>query len=161
MRGLFDKIELKNQSTMSKSDKKKYNSFLGNVLDLKKEYKIHQISSRLKLIKDDSKYLFFEYYDKIYPTVKNFNRDIFKTVFLDEGAIGPLSRGADVMAPGIIKYKDMSANFKKDDVVGVEIRENGIFAVGKALMDFEEMLLKAEGPVIEIFHTKGDSLDLQ
>lgn len=133
----------------------------GNVLDVKKEYKVYQISSKFKLIKDDSKYLFFEYYDKIYPTIHNFDRNIFKTVFLDEGAMGPLSRGADVMAPGIIKYKEKSAHFKKDDVVGIEIQENGIFGVGKALMDFEEMISKAEGPIIEIFHTKGDSLDQQ
>lgn len=158
MKGLFDKINAKTCSIMSKSDKKKYNATVGNVLDLKTEYKIVQITGKLKLISDSEKFLFFEYYNRVYPTIQNFDRSLFKTVVLDEGAIGPLSRGADVMAPGIIKYQDQSAHFKKDDVVGIEILNQGIFAVGLCLIDFEEMLAKKEGPAIEVYHIKNDKL---
>ncbi|ELA42508.1 uncharacterized protein VICG_00607 [Vittaforma corneae ATCC 50505] len=160
MKGLFDKIGTKTCcSTMSKSDKKKYNVAMGNVLDMKTEYKMVQITGKLKLIRDSEKFLFFEYYNRIYPTIQNFDKSLFKTVVLDEGAVGPLSRGADVMAPGVIKYQNQSVHFKKDDVVGIEILNQGIFAIGLCLIDFEEMLLKKEGPVIEVYHIKNDMLD--
>lgn len=159
MKGIFAKVDAKTQLTMSKADKKKYNAVLGNVFDLKKEYKIYNLSSKLRLFKDGPKVLFFEYFDKMYPTVHNFDKNVFKTVLLDEGAVGPLSRGADVMAPGVIKYQEQASKFKKNEVVGIEIIGKGIFAVGLALMDFEEVLQKKEGPVIEVYHTEGDSID--
>lgn len=160
MRGLFEKITTKNCSSMSKSDKKKYNQLLGNIIDLKSEYKIVQIASKFKLFKDNTnKYLFFEYFDQIYPTIQNFDKNIFKTIFLDEGAIGPLTRGADVMIPGILKYKERSDKFIKNEVVGIEIIDQGVFAVGKCLMDFEEMDKVKEGPAIEVYHVKGDHLN--
>lgn len=158
MKALFSKVVTKTSSTLSKSDKKKYNASLGNIFDLKADYKVIQITSKLKLIRSAEKFLFFEYYDKIYPTVQNFDKTLFKTVVLDEGALLPLSRGADVMAPGVIKYKHMSSNFSAGDVVGVEILNHGIYAVGQSLIGFDEMLKVGEGQVIEIYHTKNDDL---
>lgn len=158
MKSLFEKLEIKMQLTMSKADKKKYNSALGPVFDIKSEYKIHQVSSKLRLFKEDTRFLFFEYFDKMYPTVSNFDKNLFKVVVLDKGALGPVSRGADVMAPGILKYKDQSSVFQKDDVIGVEILEVGVIAVGKCLMSFDEMIKIKEGPVIEIYHTKDDAI---
>lgn len=159
MKKLFDKLEVKNLNILSKSEKKKFNSKLGNILDMKAEYKILTISTKLKLIKDDSKFLFFEYFGKVIPTVKTFDRNLFKSVWLDGGALGPLSRGADVMAPGLIKYIEKCVEFEKDDVLGVEIDGEGIFAVGIALMSYKEMLAVKEGPVIDILHCRGDKLD--
>ncbi|KAM0679703.1 translation machinery-associated protein 20 [Glugoides intestinalis] len=146
------------QLTMSKCEKKKYNSVLGPVFDVKSEYKIYQISSKLRLFKENNQFCFFEYFDKIYPTVNNFDKSLFQVVVVDKGALGPVSRGADVMAPGILKYKEKSSCFKKDDVIGVEIPDIGIVAVGKCLMSFDEMVKIREGPVIEIYHTKEDAI---
>ena len=162
MRGLFDRIEIKNQNSMSKSDKKRFNCAVGNALDMKLEYKVCHVSSKFKLIKEDSsaKFVYFEYYDKIYPTIHSFSRDAFKHVVLDSGAIGPLSRGSDVMCPGIIKYKDLSDKFNKNEIIGVEIIDQGIFAIGVSLMSYDEMMVVGTGPAIEIFHVKGDNLDI-
>lgn len=159
MKGLFKSLEIKSESPLSKQDKKK------NDLDIKTEYKIYNISSKLKLIGDSNFILFFRYYDRTFPTVKNLNsgncnQDLYKRVFLDSGAIGPLTRGADVMCAGIIKYKDKSNIYQKDDIVIIEIIEQDIIAVGIALISFDETLKKNEGAAIEILHIRGDSLDL-
>lgn len=160
MKGLFDKLEIKHQHNISKSDKKRLNSLVGNALDLKSEYKVYHATSKLKLIKDSSRFIYFEYYDKICPTIHTFDKSIFKCVTLDSGAVGPLSRGADVMCPGIIKYKELCDKFEKDEMVGIEILNQGIFATGITLMSYDEMMNKKEGPVIKVLHVKGDRLDL-
>lgn len=159
MKKLFEKIEAKNKSTLSKADKKKYNQKLGDLLDMKLDYSLISISTKLKLIRNNEEFLFFDYFGTVIPTVKHLDRSLFKVVWLDSGALGPLSRGADVMAPGIIKYLDKSPKFERDEVLGVEIEGQGIFAVGLALMSYDEMVVKKEGPVIDILHLKGDSLD--
>lgn len=159
MKKLFEKVEVKNLNILSKSEKKKFNTKLGNILDLKAEYKILTISTKLRLIKDDTKFLFFEYFGKVVPTIQTFDRSLYKTVWLDKGALGPLSRGADVMAPGLLKYSEKCVDFEKDEILGVEIEDEGIFAVGIALMSFKEMMAIREGPVIDILHSKGDKLD--
>lgn len=159
MKGLFNKVEVKSRSSLSKADKKKYNAQLGDILDIKETYTVLQISTKLKLVRNTEKFLFFEYYGRVYPAIQNFDKNLFGTVLLDEGAVEPLSRGADVMAPGVIKYKEQSCRFKKNDVVGVEIINRGVFGVGLCLMDFEEMLMKKEGPVIEMYHIKNDCLN--
>jgi len=156
MKGLFHKVVSKTSSTLSKSDKKKYNQLFGGIFDMKEDYKIIQITGKLRVVRSVEKPMLFEYYDKIYPTVANFDKTLFKAVVLDEGALGPLSRGADVMAPGVIKYKHLSSQFSAGDVVGVEILNQGIYGVGKCLVGFDEMLASGEGPVIELYHTKDD-----
>lgn len=157
MKGLFSKLEIKDCSSLSKQDKKK----LG--LIQKEDYKNYNVNSKLKLIGNSAGMLYFVYFDKLYPTIRNFdpknyNKEIYKKVVLDDGACGPLSRGADVMCSGIIKYKEISDDYKKDDIIVIEIINIGVFAIGTALISLEETIRKAYGPAIEILHVKGDHL---
>lgn len=160
MKNLFDRMEIGSQHSIGKAEKKRINSLVENALDLKSEYKVCHVSNKIKLVKDGEKFVYFEYYGKLCPTIHTFDRKIFKCVALDSGAVVPLSRGADVMSPGIIKYKDLCDKFAVDEVVGVEIIGQGIFAIGITLMSYDEMLAKNEGPVINVLHIKGDKLDL-
>ena len=159
MKKLFEKVEVKNRNILSKAEKKKYNPKLGDILDMKTDYTVITVSTKLKLVKDNSGFLFFDYFGTVIPAIKSFNSSLFKTIWLDSGALGPISRGADVMVPGIIKFIEKCPSFHKDEILGVEIEGQGIFAVGIALMSYDEMVQKKEGPVIDILHVKGDSLD--
>jgi len=160
MKGLFSKVSIKSQNTMSKQDKKKINAKSSIKLDQKAEYKVCSISSKIKLYRDDKSIILFEYYDRVFPTIHSFDRSCFKRVVLDAGAVGPLMRGADVMCPGVIKYKDMSDDFEENEIVGIEIIDQGIIGVGVTLMSYNEMIKKKEGPVIDVLHIKGDFIDL-
>ena len=123
---------------------------------MKADYTVLSIRTELKLVKNKEEFIFFDF---LIPTVKYLDRSRFKVVWLYSGVLGPLSRGAHVMAPGIIKYLDKNPKFEKDEDLRVEIEGQGIFVIGLALMSYEEMIEKKEGPVIDILHLKGDSLD--
>ena len=81
-----------------------------------------------------------------------------KFVIVDEGAIVPICRGADVMAPGIKKYSD----FKKNDIVVVigETSEGKRIpiAVARSLIDSYELNNKRRGKVLETLHYINDKL---
>lgn len=160
MRGFFgNKTASTTNHIMGKADKKKINAIITDALDLKQEYKLFCMNNRTKVIKHNNSALYFLYFDKIFPTIQNFNKNLYKCVFLDDGAVGPLTRGADVMAPGILKHQEMCPEFSKNEILGVEIIGKGLIAVGMSLLSSEEMKKVREGPVVDIFHLKGDSLD--
>lgn len=145
--------------TMGKADKKKINASIGDALDIKQEYKFLCMNNRTKVIKHNGTALYFLYFDKIFPTIRNFDRSLYKCVYLDDGAVGPLERGANVMAPGILRYREMCPRFSSNEILGVEIVGDGLIAVGISLMSSEEMESTKEGPVVEILHLRGDALD--
>ncbi|ABU81206.1 RNA-binding protein, containing PUA domain [Ignicoccus hospitalis KIN4/I] len=78
------------------------------------------------------------------------------SVVVDKGAVPYVTRGADVMRPGIISFE---GDFKKGDVVLVR-SENLKFpiAVGLALYDKEEAEKMERGKVIKNLHYLGDDL---
>ncbi|ORD98119.1 MCTS1 [Hepatospora eriocheir] len=159
MKNLFKNVEIKQSNKMSKKDIKQLNKLNYVCLDLKLSYTQVTLKNRVKIIKNnEGKALYFEYFNKVYPTVENFDRKLHKTVLLDEGALGPLNRGADVMIPGIIKYKDKIEEFEKDEIVGIEIETVGIFAVGKTLFSLKEMINKNSGVGIEVYNLKSDKI---
>lgn len=157
----FEKQTVTQVNNLSKKDIKDFIKKGYTELNPKETYKCHQISNKSKIITNMNKeILFFTYYDKIidvnFEKVKNEN---IKRIFLDKGALKAVDRGADVMIPGILKYIDRQDDFKNDEIVYVEIEENGIYGVGIALMSLEEVKLKSEGKTIEILHTKNGCLN--
>lgn len=172
MKGFFsNKTTVTTTHIMGKSDKKKFNTQLTKqfsdanlsteghgLLDIKKEYKIICLNNRAKIIKLEGSSMYFQYFDNTFPTIQNFDKDIYKVIKLDQGAAGPLLRGAEVMAPGVLKFGEINDNFEKDQVVGIEIEGMGIFAVGITLVSSIEMKKTKQGPVIDIIHIKDDEL---
>lgn len=72
---------------------------------------------------------------------------IVPSVLVDEGAIAPLKRGADVMLPGI---KKVLKSFNKGDIVAVmEPGERYFIAVGIALLGSNSITPGAKGKGIE------------
>ena len=78
-----------------------------------------------------------------------------KYVIVNEGAVKPILRGADVMAPGITDYTE----FNKDDIVIVlEPKEKKPIAVTKALMNIKPGSMPSKGKVLKNLHYIGDKI---
>ncbi|ERG95397.1 MAG: RNA-binding PUA domain protein [Haloquadratum walsbyi J07HQW2] len=76
-------------------------------------------------------------------------------VTVDAGAISFVSNGADVMRPGIV---DAHTSINADDLILiVEETHNKVLAVGRALVDGDEMI-GDNGKVVESIHHVGDDL---
>ena len=80
----------------------------------------------------------------------------WKAVTVDKGAIRFMSKGADVMRPGII---DIDPTIEEGDVVLVKDPIHGkVLSVGKAKFDAEEMKQKSNGKVIKCIHSLQDKI---
>ncbi len=76
-------------------------------------------------------------------------------VTVDAGAISFVSNGADVMRPGIV---EADPDIEAGDLVAIAEETHGkVLAIGRALVDGEEMVGE-EGKVVESVHHVGDDL---
>lgn len=77
-------------------------------------------------------------------------------VVVDQGAVGPVSRGADVMAPGVV---DVRGEFGEGDVVLVVDEKHGMpIAVTVALTPSDQLRGAERGRVLRNIHHVGDKL---
>ncbi len=157
---LFGKNAIINtRHLLSKMDKKKINKLFENsALDLKKDYEVVILKNKLEVIKHDNIPIFFKYNVNLFPTIQNFDKNIYKFCVLDEGALEPIKRGAKIMIPGILKYKELCSKFDKGEVIGIDVLNNGIVAVGITLMSYEEIIKIKEGIAVEVYHVINDRL---
>ena len=80
----------------------------------------------------------------------------FKTVHVDLGAIKFVSKGADVMRPGITI---IDSTIEKGDIVLIkDPNHNRVLAVGEALYDATQMQGMATGKVIKAIHSITDNI---
>ena len=95
---------------------------------------------------------------KPFPTLKaalNIELDS-KVVVVDMGAVRFVTKGADVMSPGIV---DADESIVEDDVVIiVEETHNKPLAMGIALITGPEMVENSEGKAIKSLHYVGDAI---
>ncbi|MEM2826054.1 MAG: PUA domain-containing protein [Sulfolobales archaeon] len=81
--------------------------------------------------------------------------EAFHYAVVDEGAVKPILNGADVMAPGILRVSDFSA----DVIVVVWSRdEKTPLAVTQALMGSSEVVSKRRGKALKNLHYAGDGI---
>ncbi|EQB60607.1 rna-binding protein [Vairimorpha apis BRL 01] len=162
MKCLFDKIEISSSSAIGKKDKKNINKYFNKeILYKDKDYNLVKLKNRSNLIVREKIAILFYFNGMYIPTLKFLNEESFEfpVVYLDEGAVNPLQRGANVMAPGIYKYfKQSQGDFKKNDIVIVNILKQGIFAIGQAIIDKTTINKDKIGEAICILHIKSDDL---
>ena len=108
------------------------------------------------LVDEDIDFIIIE--NKVFFTLhglyKYHPKDYF--VVVDMGAVSFVSKGADIMTPGII---DADIKIKKSDYVWIcDERYHKPLAIGKALMTGEEMKTKKTGKAIKNFHYVSDRL---
>jgi len=98
-----------------------------------------------------------QFEDEAFLTVQGANRHgpTKGVVTVDAGAISFVSDGADVMRPGIVEADD---DVTEGDLVTVAEETHGkVLAIGRALVDGEEMTGDS-GKVVESIHHVGDDL---
>ena len=101
---------------------------------------------------------FFYYKDTIFFTLKGLYRyqpkDYF--VIVDMGAVGFVTNGADVMAPGIV---DADTKITPSDLVWIaDETHKKPLGIGEALISGEDMKLHHKGKAIKNIHYIGDTL---
>ncbi|MCQ2737375.1 MAG: RNA-binding protein [archaeon] len=96
--------------------------------------------------------------DKPYPTLKAaLNIDLGgKVVVVDMGAVRFMSKGADVMSPGIV---DADEEIVEGDIVLiVDETHNKPLAIGISQITGPEMVENTEGKAIKTIHYVGDDI---
>ena len=101
--------------------------------------------------------LLFEREARVFPTLM-FEEFLSKLsrVVVDMGAVAHVCSGADVMAPGVVRYE---GNFGKGDlVVVVDVRFGKPLLVGEAVVDSVLAKSMSHGEVVKNVHFVGDKL---
>lgn len=99
---------------------------------------------------------FMIYYNKVIITLQGLMKHQLNTnyVVVDMGAVGFITKGADVMAPGIT---DVDPMIQKDDLVWIcDEKYRKPLAIGIALMTGTEMKTKKPGKAVKTIHYVGD-----
>jgi len=110
-----------------------------------------------KVLLVDGKPLLFESGKRVFPTL------MFETflvqaarVVVDMGAVAHVCGGADVMAPGIVRYE---GDFVSGDfVVVVDVHHGKPLLLGEALVDSVSARKMAHGAVVRNVHFVGDKV---
>ncbi|QEE15879.1 DUF1947 domain-containing protein [Promethearchaeum syntrophicum] len=96
--------------------------------------------------------------DKIIPLLSYLmkNPNPFKFVKVDQGAIKFVSKGANVMRPGITT---IDPTIKKGDIVTIlDPQHDRVLSVGESLYNAEEMEKLSDGKVIKCVHSLTDNI---
>ncbi len=105
----------------------------------------------------DGRPMFAESCGKTFPTLRSesFLSQAPKAV-VDMGAIKYVCNGADIMAPGIVRFV---GEFKKGDFLLIVDEKYGKpLAIGEALCNSDDARIAKKGPVIENRHFVGDQV---
>lgn len=89
----------------------------------------------------------------ILPTLTSASSFPMKRIVVDMGAVGPVTNGANIMAPGV-KRADEGIS-RGDQVVIVDEQHEKILAIGEALAD-SGSLKGQKGEVVKNLHHIGD-----
>lgn len=154
----YYKLGKKDKTKIEKEINKKLNISFGSedCIYIKSDIKIY-------FIEQNGTINFFKLNDIWYPTI-NYIRNltnienIFNIVYLDDGAKNPILRGANVMAPGIFKYKEKVNNYyNTGDIVVINV-SNQILAVGIAVINFLDIKKDTNGVAINVKHYENDEI---
>jgi len=102
--------------------------------------------------------LAFKLEDKILPSLRALNEGLahLPTITVDMGAIPFVTKGADIMAPGITK---VTPGLKAGDFVVIIDQNYGkSLAIGQLLVPSDEILINKKGKVIKNYHYVNDPI---
>lgn len=95
--------------------------------------------------------------DRVLPTL-HFSEFIARApkIVVDMGAVPYVCKGADVMAPGIVRVEGVFG--KGDLVLIVDVKHGKALAIGESLMDSETEKQVKKGPVVKSLHFVSDKI---
>ena len=143
---------------LSKREIKRYLGVLSSygfpVENLGKVYRgFEVVLKRGSLIYLDSRPCLVCIENRILPFIEVARECMLKEVYVDRGAVKPITNGADVMIPGIVKYDE----FNVGDVVVIKLVDTGSFlAIGLALINSVDIKAMKKGKAIKNMHYLGD-----
>ena len=139
------------------------NLFGENILksiDSKSSFKISNLDENIDIIFVNDSPSFLKLKNNFIPSLKllvSLKKDeIPRKVVIDMGAVPFISKGADVMRPGI---KEVGSQIEKDGpVIIIDEKHGKPIAVGIAMYSSQEISLMKEGKVIKTLHYIGDKI---
>ncbi|MCF2142370.1 MAG: RNA-binding protein [Candidatus Heimdallarchaeota archaeon] len=158
-----EKMDILKRYTIRKSDFKKLKEQLKQVIGEEGET---LFTKNAELVETDKGILFaenrtvlaFQFQDMVLPSLRTLNaqKAHLPTVTVDMGAVPYVTNGADIMAPGIVK---VTPGLKQGEFVVIEDERHGkALAVGKLLVNSDEILTRKKGKVIKNIHYVNDEI---
>ena len=110
-----------------------------------------------ELLLTDGKPVLFKTADSVLPTLTSVEiLAKLPKVVVDMGAVRFVCNGADVMAPGIVRYE--GSFVKGNVVVVVDVKHGKPLALGEILYSSEEVKNIKQGPIIKTKHYVSDKV---
>ncbi len=135
-----------------------YGTDLSHILTAKSKVEWVRLDQNQELYAIDGLLTFWLKDDRLIPLLSYLMKKPlpFKAVHVDAGAIKFVSKGADVMRPGITT---IDPTIKKGDIILIkDPTHDRVLAVGEALLNAEDMEVKATGRVIKCVHSLTDGI---
>jgi len=124
-------------------------------VEVKKKDTCFLVDDKILLINKVPSFFYRE--QRLIPTLKFLQtRIVLKKIVVDMGALRFVTKGADIMRPGIVEIDETIT--KGDPVVVVDETHGKPIAVGIALFDGPTMISMDAGKVIQNIHYVGDEL---
>jgi len=136
---------------LSGKEKKQLNPKLPKGYNIDKKDNIYLKDS--VLYKDD-KPLFIIISEEYVPHLKSIPEGVFKSVYIDHGAVPFLMKGADMMRPGVSEIEE---GFESGETILIkdEVHKKTL-GVGCALFNSKDMKVKEGGKVVKVLHHMKD-----
>lgn len=129
----------------------------GLVLQVSRSAQVELIQPEdgLRFLVVDGAYTFVEMSDWTVPFVgSKALTSLLPSVYIDDGAIKFILKGADVMRPGIARYDEWGDEGRL--VVVRDVGKERALAIGKALVPSSKMAEMAKGVAVKNLHYAGD-----
>lgn len=123
----------------------------------KQKVEVMWLTDKYPVMYVDDVPLLFEFEGKWLPLLKLvIEKNPYKKITVDMGAIKFVAAGADIMRPGVVSIED---GISAGDVVSIVDQKFGkVLAIGIALFNSEEMRAATGGKVVKNAHAAGDKL---
>lgn len=101
------------------------------------------------LYKGEDKFLIIQK-GQYYPHLLSIDENLYKSVYIDKGAISFILKGADLMRPGIVRIDD---GINEGDTILIKDEGYGKnLAIGTSLLTSENMQVQEKGKSVKIYH---------
>ena len=129
---------------------------LENIVGSKTNIEVAE-SEQIRIFLIDGRPVLFKAGETVLPTLL-FNEVLEKVpkIVVDMGAVPYVCKGADVMAPGIVR---IDGNFSQGDIVVVVDEKHGkLLGLGESLLDSEAARIAKQGAVVKNYHFVSDKV---